>query len=169
LASILDAASGKLVLLLGRFQGQQLNVLRALESALPEAGYVPIVFDFREPKYRDLVETVAVLAGLSRFVIADLSSPRSTPLESHLIIPSMAVPFVPIIRKEERPFSMFFALRRKYPWVLEPVPYASEAGLIRKLRTRILEPAESLAESLRKAKHPDASPPPTPSARRSRR
>jgi len=78
LASILDAASSKLVLLLGRFQGKQKKVLYALETAFSEIGYVPLVFDFREPNDRDLVETVAILAGLSRFVIADLTSPRST-------------------------------------------------------------------------------------------
>jgi hypothetical protein len=155
LANILDAASSKLVLLLGRFQGKQQEVLHKLESALSDIGYVPIVFDFREPNDRDPVETVAILAGLSRFVIADLTSPRSTPLESHLIIPNMAIPFVPILRGKERPFSMFFALQRKYPWVLPPIAYTSEANLLRKLETKIVEPAEACARQLRHLKHPD--------------
>jgi len=154
LANILDAASSKLVLLLGRFQGKQKEVLSGLESALSEIGYVPIVFNFREPNDRDLVETVAILAGLSRFVIADLTSPRSTPLESHLIIPNMAIPFVPILRGKEQPFSMFFALQRKYPWVLPPIAYTSEANLLRKLETKIVEPAEACARQLRRLKHP---------------
>jgi hypothetical protein len=153
LASILDAASSKLVLLLGRFRGKQKEVFHALDSALSEIGYVPIVFDFREPNDRDLVETVAILAGLSRFVIADLTSPHSTPLESHLIIPNMAIPFVPILRGRERPFSMFFALQRKYPWVLPPIDYTSQADLLRKLGTKIVKPAEERAKQLRRLKH----------------
>lgn len=159
LASILDAASSKLVLLLGRFQGKQKEVLNALEEELSEVGYVPIVFDFHEPNDRDLVETVSILAGLSRFVIADLTSPRSTPLESQLIIPNLAIPFAPIIREGDRPFSMFFALLRKYPWVLDPVYYRSVPALMRNLNTRILEPAEALARKLKNVKHPAGSGP----------
>jgi uncharacterized protein YjbI with pentapeptide repeats len=156
MASILNAASHNLVLLLGRFRGKQKNVLVALEGALLSLGYVPMVFDFEEPQERDLVETVAILAGLSRFVVADLTHPRSTPLESHLIIPDMAVPFVPIIRKGEKPFSMFFSLQRKYPWVMQLVTYASEASLVRRLQERIVDPAEALARRLRRMKHPGA-------------
>lgn len=154
LASILDAASSRLVLLLGRFADEQKTILDTLESALSEIGYVPIVFDFREPNDRDLVETVATLAGLSRFVIADLTSPRSTPLETHLIIPNMAIPFVPILRAKEQPFSMFSALERKYHWVLPPVSYTSVANLRLKLKTKIVDPAEARARTLRRLKHP---------------
>jgi len=154
IASILNAASQNIVLILGRFSGEQRQVLTALESALSSMQYVPIVFDFEEPLQRDLVETVAILAGLSHFVVADLSFPHSTPLESHLIIPDIAVPFVPIIRKGQTPFSMFFTLQRKYPWVLPLVKYAGKGSLERQLRQSVVSRAERLAEKLRKMKHP---------------
>jgi uncharacterized protein YjbI with pentapeptide repeats len=153
IASIVDAASNKLVLLLGRFQGIQANVLKMLEEKLPSYGYIPMIFDFEGPKNRDVIETVAILAGLSKFVIADLTNPRSTPLESHLIIPEIAVPFIPIIRGT-RPFSMFDALKNKYRWVLPPLHYKDEADLEKQIKKHIVEPAESLAKTLRKMKHP---------------
>ncbi len=153
IASLLDAASDKLVLLLGRFRGRQADVLIALERAIGDLDYLPIVFRFEGPKDRDVIETVAMLAGMSKFVIADLTSPRSTPLESHLIIPDMAVPFVPIVRAGERPFSMFSALQRKYAWVLPTVEYKTDQHLIRQFKNKIVTPAVALARRLRRMKH----------------
>jgi uncharacterized protein YjbI with pentapeptide repeats len=158
MASILNAASSKLVLLLGRFRGKQRDVLEVLERELPAFGFIPMVFDFEGPKNRDMIETVAILAGLSKFVIADLTKPRSTPLESHLIIPDMAVPFVPIIGEKDDPFSMFFALQHKYPWVLAPVRYRDEKHLIDQLKTHVIRPAEALAKKLQKMKYPKPAP-----------
>ena len=157
MGTILDEASSKIVLLLGRFTGDDKTVLDALQEALPRFGYVPIVFDFPELKDRDTIETVATLAGMSRFVIANLSQPRSTPLEAHLIIPQIAVPFVPVIRSVEEPFSMFKALQLKYPWVLQTVAYRSERQLIGHLEERIIRPAETESRRLRRLKHPSQS------------
>jgi hypothetical protein len=151
---VINAAARKVVLLLGRFVGSEREVLRALRDRLPSLGYVPVVFDFDEPEDRDTIETVAILAGLSSFVVANLSKPRSTPLESHLVIPAIAVPFVPIIRAGERPFAMFTALQRKYPWVLPVVTYRDEKHLLKVLRQRIVAPAERMANRMRALKHP---------------
>lgn len=154
LPEVFNAASSKMVLLLGRFTDQQEEVRAALEDVLLRFGYAPVVFNFREPKDRDLIETVATLAGLASFIIADLSQPRSTPLESLLTIPQIAIPWVPIIRSEEQPFSMFAALQRKYDWVLPVVHYRSISGLKRQLGTRIIPEARARAERLRARKHP---------------
>lgn len=152
LADIINAASRHIVLLLGRFTGPAADVLDVLREVLPKAGYAPIVFDFAVPEDRDLVETVVTLAGLARFVIADLSQPRSTPLEAQLIIPNIAIPYVPIIRRGEQPFSMFASLQRKFGWVLPTVTYRDEADLARRLRSRVIAPAERMARWLRSVK-----------------
>ncbi len=153
---VINAAADKIVLLLGRFIGRERDVLKTLRDRLPSLGYVPVVFDFDEPEDRDTIETVAILAGLSSFVIANLSKPRSTPLESHLVIPSVAVPFVPIIREGERPFSMFTALQRKYPWVLPVVTYRDENHLAKKLKKGVVAPAERMANRMRALEHPSS-------------
>jgi hypothetical protein len=153
LAQIIDAASSKTVLLLGRFTGPQEEVLERLRDALPRYGYAPVVFDFEEPRDRDLIETVAMLAGLARFIIADLTDPRSTPLESQLTIPQIAIPWVPIIRMPDEPFSMFDALQRKYEWVLPTVRYRSIHHLMQQLETKVIRRAERLSDTLRALKH----------------
>jgi hypothetical protein len=152
---VINAAAERIVLLLGRFVDEESQaVLEALKVALPRFGFVPVVFDFDEPDNRDTIETVAILAGLSTFVIADLSRPKSTPLEAHLIIPAIAVPFVPIVRAGEEQFSMFTALQRKYSWVLPTVKYRSAAGLVKRLRRDVIGPAQRAARRIRLAKHP---------------
>ena len=153
IGEILRLASSRLVLLLGRFEGDQAVVLDALKDALPKHKYAPIKFDFEQGRDRDLIETVTTLATLSRFVIADLTEPRSIPLESQAIVPDVAVPFVPIVRGQ-RPFSMFSALQRKYFWVVPTVVYRSEKQLVRSLKESIIDPAEKMVQRLRRLKNP---------------
>jgi hypothetical protein len=153
IGEILRLASRRLVLLLGRFEGEQSLVLDALKDALPMHDYAPIKFDFDQGRDRDLVETVTTLATLSRFVIADLTEPRSVPLESHAIVPDIAIPFVPIVRGQ-RPFSMFSSLQRKYFWVLPTIVYRSEKQLVGSLKESIIDPAEKMVRRLRRLKNP---------------
>jgi len=153
IGELLRAAATRLVLLLGRFTGDQAEVLDQLRKVLPRYGYAPIVFDFEQDAGRDLIETVTTLAGLSRFIIADLTAARSTPLEAQAIVPDLAVPFVPIIQGES-PFSMFDALRRKYFWVLDPFEYRGTAHLISSLKRSVIGPAERMLARLRALKEP---------------
>jgi hypothetical protein len=46
------------------------GLLDAIAAKLRSLGYVSLIFDFERPTDRDLTETVKILAGLSRFVIA---------------------------------------------------------------------------------------------------
>jgi hypothetical protein len=41
---------------------------------------LPIVFDFDHPTGRDFTEMIKTLAGLSYFVIADITNPKSSAL-----------------------------------------------------------------------------------------
>jgi hypothetical protein len=72
------------------------------------------------------------LAGLSRFVIADITNPRSAPLELQAAVPECMIPFVPIIEDGEEPFAMFQDLWVKHrAWVLDPIAYGSVEELVR--------------------------------------
>jgi hypothetical protein len=51
------------------------------------------------------------------------------------------IPFVPIIERGEKPFSMFEGLQTKYDWVLDTVEYPSEKALMRELDKEIIAPA----------------------------
>src|SRR5215469_8721054 len=103
---VIDTIGKKAVLILGRF-GERKPVLEKIRTELRTQGYLPIVFDFERPTDRDFTETVLTLAGMSRFIIADMTRPKSVPLESQVVVPNYMIPMVPIIQKGEEPFSMF--------------------------------------------------------------
>ena len=96
LREILSAVTERGVLILGRFGGGGLEVLQAIAARLREDKYLPIIFDFERQRDRNYTETVKTLAGLARFVIADLSGP-SVPQELYATVPHFKIPFVPII------------------------------------------------------------------------
>jgi len=138
----IDTIGKKGVLLLGRFTGGRIAVLERLRDELRERNFLPIVFNFDKPETKDLTETVRLLAGLSRFVIVDVTNPRSAPLELQATVPEYMIPFVPIIERGEEPFSMFKDLWIKHrDWVLDPIRYPSVDRLIEVLDAEIIGPA----------------------------
>ncbi len=104
LREVFNAVTERGVLLLGRFGGGGLALLRLLAKELSDRGYVPIIFDFDVPADRNYTETVKTLVGMSRFVVVDLSGP-SVPQELCTTIPFFKIPFVPIIERGSRPYS----------------------------------------------------------------
>jgi uncharacterized protein YjbI with pentapeptide repeats len=129
------------VLILGRFAGERKAVLNALREALRHRGFLPMVFDFEQPTQRDFTETIMTLAGLSLFVIADITNPRSAPLELQATVPDYMIPFVPIIAEGEEPFAMFIDLQRQFDWVLEVLTYDSTDHLLAGLQDAVITPA----------------------------
>ena len=122
----IETLTSKMVLILGRFAPHRKQVLDNLKEALSECGYLPVIFDFENASTRDERETVRTLASLSRFVIADLSEPKSVPLELESIIPQfLSLPVQPIIAAGEKPFSMLSSLAR-YGNLLPLVEYVDE-------------------------------------------
>jgi Pentapeptide repeats (8 copies) len=141
---VIDTIGRKGVLLLGRFTEGRMAILERLREELRKRGYVPIVFNFDKPETKDFTETIRLLAGLSKFVIADITKPKSTPLELQATIPEVMVPFQPIIEEGEEQFAMLEDLWRKHrDWVFETIKYSSVDGLIAALDKEIIGPAES--------------------------
>jgi hypothetical protein len=149
---VIDTIGKKGVLILGRF-GDRKHVLDSLRDRFRELGWVPIVFDFRRPTSKDLTETVRTLAGMSAFIVADITSPKSVPQEAQAIIPDYMVPFVPLIEEGEKPWAMFKDLWLKHKdWVLEPLPYPSIDDLLPKINSAVVEPALECRRLLLEAK-----------------
>jgi len=147
-----NTVGSKGVLILGRFTERK-EVLEAIRQEVRKQGYLPIVFDFQRPTDRDFSETVKTLAGLSRFIIADITWPQSVPLEAQATIPDYMIPFVPLIAAGERPFAMFRDLWQKHrDWVLEPLVYESIQQLIAVFRAGVIQPANDRLALLRKRK-----------------
>lgn len=139
---VISTIGRKGVLILGRFGiPERQSILEAMRTKLREKGYLPIVFEFEKARERDFTETIKVLAGLSLFVIADITNPRSSPLELQATVPDYMIPFVPIIQAGEDPFSMFKDLQKKYRWVMDVLRYDSESQLMDHFESKILHPA----------------------------
>jgi len=110
---------------LRRLPGHCRASLDALRENLRDHDLVPILFDFDQPAHRNTTETVTTLARMARFIIADLTHPRSIPQELQAIVPDLpSVPVQPILLAGQEPWGMFPHFLR-YPWVLPPYQYGT--------------------------------------------
>ncbi|MEW5957011.1 MAG: pentapeptide repeat-containing protein [Chloroflexota bacterium] len=149
LRNILNAVTKRGVLILGPFANGGLKRLQAIAAKLRELDYLPIIFDFERPDRRNYTETIKTLAGLSRFIIADLSGP-SVPQELYAIVPHFKIPVVPILEKGVKPFALITDIL-EYPWVLRPpVEFENEKELLELLPTKIVAQAEKKHEQRQK-------------------
>jgi uncharacterized protein YjbI with pentapeptide repeats len=147
---VINTITTKVVLILGRFTPERKRVLDALRDELRKKDYLPIVFDFQKPTNRDLTETVSTLAHMARFIIADITDPKSIPQELRTIIlnlPSVVVQ--PILHARSKEYGMFGHFK-SFPWVLETHRYTTVDRLLVSLKEHIIEPAEQKAQELKK-------------------
>lgn len=144
--NVIDTVGKRAVLILGRFSVERKAVRDAVRELLRRHGYVAILFDFVPSRARDLTETIVALAHMSRFIIADLTDPRSVPQELTAIIPDLpSVPVVPVILAAQREFPMFEHWRR-YPWVLPLTKYKDPSDLLLRLEGSLIARAERKAQ-----------------------
>jgi uncharacterized protein YjbI with pentapeptide repeats len=140
LRDVINTITSKAVLILGRFTPERKEILDSLANELRKNDLLPIIFDFEKATSRDFTETIKVLAGLSFFVIADITDPNSIPLELQAVVPDYQIPFISIIEKGKKPFSMFKDLT-KYPWIFSPLTYSSKDDLINGFKEIFLDRA----------------------------
>jgi len=131
--NVLNTIQTKSVLILGRFSPpERKEVLDEMREWLRTKNLLPIVFDFDRPDDRDYTETVQTLAGMSLFVIVDVTSPKSTPLELEATAKQFKIPFLPIIDTtvDTYPFAMLQDLQNAFHWVLPTVGYRGKEHLM---------------------------------------
>src|SRR6266568_3240422 len=145
---VIDTIGQKGVLILGRFTPERKAVLDAIREKLRSLNFLPIVFDFERPTTQDFTETIMTLAGLSCFIIADITNPKSSPLELQATVPNYMIPFIPIIQEGEQPFSMFQDLEGKFDWVLDVLVYDTPSNLIKGLERAVVKPALEMSDEL---------------------
>jgi hypothetical protein len=145
---MIDTITTKVVLILGRFTDERKAVLDAIRDELRKRDYLPVVFDFEKPASRSIRETVSTLAHMSRFIIADISDPKSIPQEFELIVPTLtSVPVRPIIVQGQREWGMFEGFR-PYQWVLPVYEYKDIPQLLASLAEQVISPAEAKVKEL---------------------
>lgn len=149
LRQVIDTITSKVVLILGNFSPERKAMLDGMREQLRNRGYVPVLFDFENPQSRNRTETVDLLARMARFVLADVSEPRSVPHELRGLagqVPS--VPILAVCRCDERPYAMLEDLRA-YRNVLPTVKYADYDDLMSRFGRDVIEAAENGLKELR--------------------
>jgi len=149
---IMSELTQRRVLILGRFSRRRLPVLEAIKGHLSKHKnrYLPELFTFDKPKSRDLVEAIKGFAALSRFVIADLSEPKSVQQELEAIAPDFqSVPIVPLINQTGKEYATFEAIKRRMQVVKPTIRYRDVDDLIVKLDTHVVPAAETKLTEVR--------------------
>ena len=90
---VLNILNDRGVLLLGRFKDGGLERLYSIREWLKAKGYMAMIFDFARPDSLSLTETAITMAGLSEFIVADLSGP-SVPAELQAILSGIKKPTI---------------------------------------------------------------------------
>lgn len=140
------------VLILGRFTGRRLKILKAIQARLEEHPnrYKAELFVFDRPELRDLVESIIGFAAFSRFIVADLSEPKSIQSELEAIVPHfMSLPVVPIINRTGKEYATFSSIRRRQNVVQPTVRYRDLDDLLEKLDGEVVPNAEAKLDEVR--------------------
>lgn len=158
-ANLISAGSKRVVLILGRFLPRRKRVLNRLADALRNRGKVPVIYDFPGPEDREMSDTVRFIAGMSQFIVVDMTKASSVPLELQATIPDLMVPVLPIIESGHTVFSMFSDLQRRYSWIQPTVSYKDADQLVRYVDEAILDRADEAAKQIKERRAASARPP----------
>lgn len=149
-SKFIDQSKSNFVLILGRF-GDYLPRLEAIKQKLREERFSPIVFDFTAPTSLDLIESIMLLSLLSKFIIVDLTEPKSVPAELQSILTSIMIPVAPILDAQSKVYGTY-SFTNRYKWVLPVLIYNSVPELISVLKPAIIDPANRLFREILKIK-----------------
>jgi hypothetical protein len=152
ITSIIESATARMVLILGRFTPERKQVLDRLKKELSHWSppLIPIVFDFKGPSTLNFIEMVGFLAHLSAFVIADVTDAKIVLEEIPHIVTSVAVPVKPLIMgsKKDEPVTLN-NYRRNHRSLMETLVYADVGDLLARLNEDIVLPALELRQELK--------------------
>lgn len=139
----IDTITSKVVLILGRFSDKQRKeILDALREALRQRDLVPIIFDFAIPANRDVTETVKILAGLAKFVVADVTDATEVRAELHDIVPQFpSLPIQPLVLAGKEEFISRRTYLASFHWVLPTFEYEDLNHLLANLDNFVINPA----------------------------
>jgi Pentapeptide repeats (8 copies) len=140
---IIDTITSKVVLILGRFTPERKDVLDILKNELRHYDFVPVVFDFKGPDNRDVLETIGTLMRMSRLIIADITDALVIREELMENIPHLAIPLQPLLHIEAEEYPTFKHIKR-HPWVLPTFYYHDIPHLLASFHDHIIEPTEDM-------------------------
>ena len=108
------------------------------------------MFDFPPLTSQTTLQTVKTLAGMARFVIADLTDARSVLQELQAIVPGLpSVAVRLLIKKSELQYGMLDYIRTYRSVVEKAYEYESLEELIASIKENVIGPAEAKVKQLR--------------------
>lgn len=144
--NLITTLTSKVILILGRFTDARLDILEAIKDNIRNQGYIPMLFTFTPSTNRDLIETIFLMASISRMVFADITDPSSVSHEISEIVknfPSLTVQpllFDPVSDDEEQEEVKEYATIehfKNYTWFKNTFKYYSKSHLTSKIKTLI--------------------------------
>ena len=154
LQRVLHIDSSRMVILLERRDRTAggTSVLNAIGEALTRMEYVPVSSDLTSIPADlslplEVVEHLRTLAGLSRFIIIDVTN--LIPPEFDVLILSLPhVPIQPILNSSKNDSFQPETFFQAYPWVLPIFHYTDQASLLTSFTEQVIDPAERKAQEL---------------------
>ena len=144
--NVVDGATSKTVLILGRFTQEKLALLNKIREELRRQDFVPMLYNFATPENRGNTGTIEILARLSKFIIADISDPLSVPHELGVLVQHMRrTPILPLLEKGAATYSMFDDFRA-YPWVMAVHEYTDDDSFMPDLISKIEQAGQKVNE-----------------------
>jgi hypothetical protein len=129
------------VLILGRFSTERKPVLEALRRELRRHDYIAVLFDFDRPSTQSTPEMITTLAGMARFLLADITDAKSVLQELQAIVPTRpSLSVQPILIREQQEPGMFDFFRH-FAWVRKTWYYTDQADLLASIE-QVIERAE---------------------------
>ena len=146
---VIDTITSKAILILGRFSDERKRILDDIRNELRKHNYLPIMFDFDPTTNQTIIETVRTLAGMSRFVIADVTDARSVPQELQIIDTNCRTVAVRLIKKKGADEYGMLDFRNS-PWFVKGrYEYENAGELIASIKEKVIRPAEAKVKKLR--------------------
>ncbi len=143
LRNVLDTVTSTVVLILGRFTAERKPVLDAMRVKLKSSGYTPVLFDFERPGSKSFIGTIKTLAGLSRFVVADMTDAKVVLQELQVILDQFpGLPVKPLLLEEASPPGVLLDFM-EYQNCLSLARYSSQEHLVTEFEHIVLQEAES--------------------------
>ena len=146
LRHVIDTISSKVVLILGRFAAPHKPVLDAIREQLRTHNLTPVIFDFQGPRSKSVTATVTTLAHMARFIVADITEPKSIPQELTEITHALpSVPIQPILRAGMPEWSMFEDLAQR-GIVLDTLRYRGVADMRERVVPKMVKRVQDFIE-----------------------
>jgi hypothetical protein len=97
-----------------------------------------------------VTETIKILAGLARFVVADVTDATEVRAELHHIVPNFpSLPVQPVLLRGRGEFASLPEHLAMFPWVLPTFEYEGQDHLLANLGERVIKPAEAKVKALK--------------------